>query len=216
MSLLSTRSGEKRQAQLNRDDWIEAALDMLLREGVHCVQVTTLAKAIGVTRGSFYWHFETRDQLLDALLAEWRARNTDVIVKTLAHTASIEAGILDLFSIWSDHRQFDPELDKAIRDWSGSSLQVRELLQQEDSNRVEAIAEFFSRFDYTPDEAFIRARILYFTQLSYYSLNIREPDEQRLGYLEEYFKCFTGREIDPSMKNEFTARFIEMQKGENP
>jgi len=215
MSLLSTRSDEKKQAQLNRDDWIEAALNLLLKEGIYSVQVTTLAKALGVTRGSFYWHFETRDQLLDSLIAEWRARNTQVIVKAVAESESLEAGILDLFSIWSDHRQFDPELDKAIRNWSNSSPQVWELLQQEDESRVDAIAGFFSRFDYTPNEAFIRARILYFTQLSYYSLNIRERDEKRLGYLGEYFKCFTGREIDPSMKNEFMARFMAMQEGES-
>lgn len=213
MPLLSTQSETKKQPQLTRDNWIEAALEVLLQEGIHSVQITSLSKLLGVTRGSFYWHFETRDELLEALIAEWRARNTKVLVNTLSSSQTLEEGILDLFSVWSDHKQFDPALDKAIRNWSNSSKEVHELLQKEDDNRVEAIASFFARFDYEANEAFIRARVIYFTQLSYYSLDVSEPSEKRLSYLSEYFKCFTGREIDPATKEAFTERFIEMQKG---
>ena len=57
--------------RLDREDWIAAGLDALERGGVDAVAVVPLARALGVTRGSFYWHFSSRDELLEAVLARW-------------------------------------------------------------------------------------------------------------------------------------------------
>ncbi|MEO0774582.1 MAG: helix-turn-helix domain-containing protein, partial [Pseudomonadota bacterium] len=79
-----------RQARLNAADWIEVALHTLVDRGIEAVQITALARELKVTRGSFYWHFDSRDNLLDALITEWRARNTGVMVE-----AMIDAPTLD-------------------------------------------------------------------------------------------------------------------------
>ena len=63
MSLLSTQDEIKRQPQQTRDGWIEAALAVLVEEGIEAVQITQLSKRLGVTRGSFYWHFGSREEL---------------------------------------------------------------------------------------------------------------------------------------------------------
>ena len=52
MSLLSTQDEIKRQPQQTRDGWIEAALAVLVEEGIEAVQITQLSKRLGVTRGS--------------------------------------------------------------------------------------------------------------------------------------------------------------------
>ena len=57
--------------RLDREDWIAAGLDALESGGVEAVAVVPLARALGVTRGSFYWHFSSRDELLEAVLARW-------------------------------------------------------------------------------------------------------------------------------------------------
>lgn len=208
MTLLSTREEAKRQPQLSRDDWIETALAVLAAEGVEGVQITQLARRLGVTRGSFYWHFETREALLDALLGEWRARNSGVMLAAVEASPSLDQGILDLFSVWVDHTRFDPKLDQAVRDWARRSDDVRDLVAAEEANRVRAIAGFFERHGYEPTEAFIRARVIYFTQVSYYALGIEEPIAVRMGYLTAYFRCFTGREIDEALAADFKARLI--------
>ncbi len=206
LELLSTRAEKKRDPQLTRDDWIVAALHVLLNEGIEQVQITRLARELGVTRGSFYWHFAGRDDLLKALLAEWRARNTGVMIEVLEHAPSLEAGILDLFSVWVDHSKFDPLLDQAVRDWARRDADIQKTVTQEDDDRVEAIAGFLRGQDYEPVDAFIRARVIYFTQLSYYALNVSEPMETRMEYLAAYYKCFTGRTIGAAAAEVFKAR----------
>ena len=208
MTLLSTQTETKKQPQLSRDDWIERALEVLVEDGIHAVQITTLAKKLGVTRGSFYWHIESREDLLDALIAEWRARNTDIMVDTLSKSPDFETGILDLFFVWADHKQFDPMLDHAIRNWSRSSVNVEALVSEEDASRVQTISGFYEAHGYEPTEAFIRARVIYFTQVSYYALNITEPMEKRMSYLSAYFRSFTGREISDAASAEFKARLV--------
>lgn len=56
---------------LGREDWLHAARLALLRGGVEQVRVEKLARALGVTKGSFYWHFKDREELLELLLREW-------------------------------------------------------------------------------------------------------------------------------------------------
>ncbi len=203
MTLLSTKERPGRTAQLGPDDWIGAALSVLVESGIEAVQITTLARKLNVTRGSFYWHFEGRSDLLKALLAEWRARNSGVMLDALAQSVSLEAGVLDLFSVWVDHTRFDPKFDQAVRDWARRDAALGQALREEDDARVAAIAAFFERFGYEPTEAFVRGRVIYFTQLSFYALGIDEPMAQRVAYLDAYFLCFTGTKIDASVSEAY-------------
>lgn len=68
-------SGSTRR--LGRQDWIDAALTALLEGGTEAVAVEPLAKRLGTTKGSFYWHLGSRDELLDEALLLWEERYTD-------------------------------------------------------------------------------------------------------------------------------------------
>ncbi len=215
MPLLATDQATDRQPRLTRADWIEAALAVLVESGVEAVQITALARRLDVTRGSFYWHFDSREALLEALVAEWRARNTGVMVEAIADAPSLDDGILSLFSVWVDHNRFDPALDQAIRDWARRDDALRQTVKSEDAARVAAIAGFYERHGYEPTEAFIRARVIYFTQVSYYALAIEDDESiaRRMGYLEAYFRCFTGRDIDPGTAKAYRAILIRGEQG---
>ena len=66
--------------RLEREDWTRAGLAALERDGVEAVAVVPLARELGVTRGSFYWHFASRDELLRRVLERWeREHSTDVL-----------------------------------------------------------------------------------------------------------------------------------------
>ena len=208
MSLLSPADPQIRSASLTADNWTRAALDVLTDQGIQAVQITALARQLNVTRGSFYWHFDSREALLDALLEQWRARNTGVMVEALGGAQTLDDGILALFSVWTDHTRFESKLDQAIRDWARHSEVLQDTLKAEDDARVAAIAGFFRRHDYAPTEAFIRARVIYFTQLSYYALGVSEPMADRISYLSAYFSAFTGREIDPATADRYCARIL--------
>jgi AcrR family transcriptional regulator len=66
--------------RLTREDWIRAALDALAEGGVNAVAVDRLAKTVGATRGSFYWHFKDRGELIDAALAVWEREYTTELI----------------------------------------------------------------------------------------------------------------------------------------
>ena len=68
----STQSRER----LSRDDWLQAALETMRNAGIDGVKVAPLASQLGVTTGSFYWHFKNRRELLEALLEFWERTMT--------------------------------------------------------------------------------------------------------------------------------------------
>jgi AcrR family transcriptional regulator len=198
-------------ASLARADWIAAARALLVAEGVEAVKVTRLAEALGVTRGSFYWHFADRADLLDALLDQWARLNTRAVVEAAEGALDLTTGILGLFDVWVDVARFDPALDGAVRDWARRAAKVRRAVEKADEARVRAIADLFARSGYDAAEAFIRARIIYFTQIGYYALGIRETLMQRLGYLEGYFDGFTGRKLPAEIAEAHRARHLRLQ-----
>ncbi len=67
--------------QLQRFDWLQRALTVFVSEGIDAVRITRLADDLGVTRGSFYWHFENREDLIDALVSYWKDKNTAAITQ---------------------------------------------------------------------------------------------------------------------------------------
>jgi AcrR family transcriptional regulator len=68
---------------LTADDWTQAALDALARGGLAAVAVEPLAKELGATKGSFYWHFADRDALVKAALARWEREETTEVLAML-------------------------------------------------------------------------------------------------------------------------------------
>lgn len=199
-------------AALARADWIGAARALLIAEGIDAVKVTRLADGLGVSRGSFYWHFRDRADLLDALLSLWTRQNTRAVVDAADAALDLATGILGLFDVWVDAARFDPAFDAAMRDWARRSQKVRKAVEQADDARVRAIADMFARSGYGADDAFIRARILYFTQVGYYALAIRETMTRRLGYLERYYEGFTGRALAPELAAAHRARHLRREK----
>src|ERR1041385_3058034 len=57
--------------RLDKNQWLRATRLALLTGGPDAVRVEPLARELGVTKGSFYWHFGDRADLLEALLVEW-------------------------------------------------------------------------------------------------------------------------------------------------
>lgn len=181
--------------KVTRDDWLKSALDTLISDGVESVRILTLGQKLGVSRSSFYWYFKSRQDLLDQLLDRWHSTNTKFVVERAKRpSATIIRGVMSVFECWVDERLFDPRLDFAIRAWARHSPAVRRIIDQADDERVEAISGMFLRHGYDPEDAFVRARVLYFMQIGYYALELNEPMSSRLPHVASYLRSFTGRE----------------------
>ena len=68
---------------------------------------------------------------------------------------------------------------------------------------------FFEKHGFQMPEALIRARVLYYTQIGFYALDVAEPLETRLGYTEAYFQCFTGQPLAAPSAQRFRQDIIE-------
>jgi len=197
-------SSPKGNVKVTREDWLDVAAEDLVERGVSQVKVLTLANKLGVSRSSFYWYFRGRKDLLDQLLARWEDRNTRAVLDHAARPAgNICRAVMHLFECFIDPRQFDPRLDFAVREWARRSAQVRARLDAADETRVVAIRDMFLRHGYEAADAFSRARIIYFMQISYYALVENEPFETRFEMLKPYLVSFTGQEPDPAEMAEF-------------
>lgn len=192
-----------------REDWLKLALETLISDGVERVRVLTLSQKLDVSRSSFYWYFKSRQDLLDQLLDHWRQTNTRFIVERAKRpSATVIRGVMSIFECWVDESLFDPRLDFAIRAWARRSPAIRRALDAADAERVEAIRDMFMRHGYESEDAFVRARVLYFMQIGYYSLELNEPMSSRLPHLAAYLRSFTGREPSAEDVEDF-SRYVE-------
>ncbi|MEO0372203.1 MAG: TetR/AcrR family transcriptional regulator [Pseudomonadota bacterium] len=187
------------QTKATRGDWRNAARDVLVSEGVAEVKVLALSHRLGVSRSSFYWYFKNRQDLLDDLLAGWEARNTRTLEDRCAAPAdTITGAACNFFTCFVDPQLFDTGLDFAVREWARRDGAVRERIDAADAKRIKAVTSMFIRHGYDHADADTRARILYFMQLGYHALDVREDIETRLSRVAGYLRGFTG--VEPNMR----------------
>jgi AcrR family transcriptional regulator len=73
--------------RLSAEDWELAALQLIAEQGVGALAVEALARRLGVTKGSFYWHFRTREALLQAALERWEQYGEREIISQIEQIA---------------------------------------------------------------------------------------------------------------------------------
>jgi AcrR family transcriptional regulator len=192
--------------KVTREDWLNVARDVLVSDGVAEVKVLALGTRLEVSRSSFYGYFKSRKHLLDELLDDWENRNTRTIIDMVrAPAVSITEGVCNFFRCFIDPDLFDRGLDFAIREWSRRDGAVRQRIDAADAARLKAVGAMFERFGYSETDADARARILYFMQLGYHALELREPMDARMARLEGYLRGFTGIEPDDEIVADFRA-----------
>jgi AcrR family transcriptional regulator len=189
------RRGRAKRQRLGRDAWLNAARQALIEEGTAGVEINKLAKRLGVTRGGFYWFFKTREKFLNALLSYWAYTSTQLFERVLE--SRDRDGMQEyhaLTDLWIDETEYDPRWDAAVRDWARTSKAVLKTVQSVDEKRIAIIENIFVDMGYKGKEAHIRARVMYYHQVGYYALGVRESRRQRRDLIPYYAKVLTGRD----------------------
>jgi AcrR family transcriptional regulator len=186
---------------LTREDWIAEARKSFVSSGVDDVKVDVLAKRMKVTRGSFYWHFESREDLLNALLKDWEENNRREIAAIQAFEAREGAGLIELFRIWLGEDPSFPAFDIAIRIWARKSEAVSKVAHQIDEAWIGVLQSFLERDGMKSPESFVRARIMYFHQVGYFALSIKESLEGRVELAPYYYSALTGSPAPKRLKD---------------
>lgn len=200
------------QGRSSKEDWLRHAIHALVNEGIDYVKIQVIAKELGVSRSSFYWFFESLQDLHNQLLEHWLKINTGPIIERAMRPApTIIRAIINVFECWTDESLYDPRLDMAIRLWARRSDQVKAVVQLADNQRLEAVAAMYRRHGYDEEDALIRARVLYFTQIGHYVLEVNEDLETRHFHVTAYLRSFSGQEPtaeDIEISRRFTFRNI--------
>ena len=88
-----------KRESLSAADWTESALRALARGGLTAVAVEPLAKELGATKGSFYWHFADRNELLAATLELWEKRDTDRVIGAIGDAEDVVTRLRNLLHL---------------------------------------------------------------------------------------------------------------------
>ena len=167
--------------RLDCHDWLVQGMETLRRSGIDAVRVEPMARALGVTKGSFYWHFKDRGEFLDRLLQFWEAETTDRIKD---HVASLHGDpreeLLALCELIT-HDEID-RYDAAVRAWALYDERAGEVVKQVDEKRLGHLRDLFRDMGFSPEEADMRSRICYFYMLGDLSAFLDGPSvEERVA-----------------------------------
>ena len=145
--------------RLGRQEWIDVGLMTLAAHGPDAVRVERLAESLGVTKGSFYWHFKDRCALLGAMLEAWQSLATNAVIETVeSKGGDARARLSTLFTIVFAS---DGRLDHAVRSWAAQDELARSTLDAIDRRRFDYLVSLFTELGFKSVEARARARFAY-------------------------------------------------------
>jgi len=130
-------------ARLTRDDWLDAAFRAAVDGGMGAVRVLTLAQSLGVTRGSFYWHFADHAELVSALIDRWYQRTVSADQEELPdgqrNPAASILRILDGAIAHSVQDRDHDRFEQALRSLASKDSTVAALLESVDRARLQLV-----------------------------------------------------------------------------
>jgi len=166
--------------RLSAESWIEMALRVLADQGVEFVRVEPLARALGVTKGSFYWHFANRQELLDRLLEHWRRlATTDVIEAVERAYDKPDERLRELTRLVFRH---GGPLDRAVRSWASHEDSAANAVSQVDAQRYAFVRRLLEAHGLAPATAAVRARLLYTSLVGEQHTSLRLSAKRRVDW----------------------------------
>lgn len=156
--------GDGMTDQLSAQDWLDQGLKTLATQGFAALKAEPLAKAMGVSRGSFYWHFADIGAFHAAILKAWREIAADAIIAGVeAVSAGADPVIVLLQRVYSEKLA----LERAVRSWATFDATAKAAVQAIDRRRLDYIEGLIRAKGIAADLAQTRAQILYWAFLGY-------------------------------------------------
>ncbi|MDA8355520.1 MAG: TetR/AcrR family transcriptional regulator [Actinomycetota bacterium] len=156
---------------LSRSDWVEAGLALLLSEGLDALAVEPLARSLGTTKGSFYWHFADRAELVATTLELWEQRETTEVITGIAAIADPKQRLAALGSGAYAHAATGTTLATLLA--HGNNPKVAEVLGRVTRTRLDFLANLYEDVDC--DYPQLRARLAYALYLGMALLRGADP-----------------------------------------
>jgi AcrR family transcriptional regulator len=151
------------------EQWVRAGFRALTKKGAAGVRVEVLARSLGVTKGSFYWHFADRQAFHDALLQAWEARSTEAVIELVERSGSDPRKKLERLLHLTTGTRGASDVEQAVRAWGATDARVRRRLQRVDERREAYAVQLLEAAGVRPRAARARARLFYLALIGEYS-----------------------------------------------
>jgi AcrR family transcriptional regulator len=173
--------------QLSADDWIKEGLKALAKSGFTALKADPLAKAMGVSRGSFYWHFTDLGAFHAAVLKRWREIAAEQVI------ADVEAADDEPLKALL-RRSFGARLDleRAVRNWAAFDAAAQGAVRAIDRRRLDYIEQLLGKLGLETATARARAQILYWTFLGHALSGAPVPAARLETLLDEVLTMVTA------------------------
>ena len=181
------------------DTWTRAALAALRRGGPAAIRVEAIARTLGVSKGSFYWHFTDRKALVEAVIAEWEAQSTAAIIAQSEGGATADdklRRLLDTVSTTFDRAQPPGELLLYLQaEQEGVTASVERVV----GRRLDYATDLLVELGADRREARRRATLALTVTVGMHQLHIgapgvmARPGLSRYAFTETLYRALTGR-----------------------
>ena len=172
-------------SRLSVPDWVQAGFRILAEDGLKALTIDRLCKRLGVTKGSFYWHFADMKAYRQALVDTWAA------------VRDADRGDFDALSELPPRQRLSRMmtalvgpahwmLERAMREWARSEDAVAAAVRSSDRRVLNAVRQVFLDDGFEPDEADMRANATFAAGIGFLHLSGSVPSSRAAGRREQF------------------------------
>ncbi|HEY7054309.1 MAG TPA: TetR/AcrR family transcriptional regulator [Mycobacterium sp.] len=186
------RSRSSAPSRLSVDDWIQAGFTLLAEDGIKDLKVDRLCERLGVTKGSFYWHFTDMPGYRSVLVQSW-ADLSDADRGQLEQLADLppRERLSRMMSSLVSPRHW--MLERAMREWARTDDAVAASVRAADRRLVRAVRQAFADCGFDADEADLRANATFAAGIGFLHLAGPRPRSMDTGRRERFLDLMLRR-----------------------
>ena len=146
----------------------------MANQGFEALKIEVLARQLKVSKGSFYWHFKNRQELLEAILQRWEKETIWLIEESQTQTTPKER-LLKLFALVAQICQ-QPDPESAIFTWASQDANIQKRVRIVETKRVNYLTELLQEYSFSAAEARQKAEVAYFALMGFVDRTERDRE----------------------------------------
>lgn len=177
--------------RLSKDQWLDNALKLINQQDFGSLTIDRLVASLGVTKGSFYWHFKNRKDFVLQLIGYWDTQFTQLVIKHIAKFEGTEKDRLLELMLFITNNQL-AKYDFAIQALVQSEPEIFPRVQKVLNRRFTYVATLFSDMGFSEADSKFRSRATVMFMIQEQNSLVKESKKEQLEQIQLAHALFTG------------------------